>query len=129
MRVLVATRRGQGDRPGDYCFATEGEPVTPFPPPCTMPGRCGCQRGFDGLESDRSTTTAMVADVPTLDLDQLTALLAAAIRRSGHIADDEIESVALDHLDAIRRIVGSLPSGTLVRRDGAGCVADLGGAA
>jgi hypothetical protein len=67
MRLLTATHRGQGDRDGDFCFATGGELVL-VPDACARDrndpdGGCGCGRSFAGMNSHRATTTAMVRDV------------------------------------------------------------------
>jgi hypothetical protein len=67
MKLLTATREGQGDRDGDFCFAVEGELVfAGFV--CARDredpaGGCGCGRAFSGLNSSRATTTALVRDL------------------------------------------------------------------
>lgn len=118
MRMLVATRRGQGDHPGDYCFTAEGEPVTPLLPACTLPELCGCVRGFDGLESDRATTTALVADRTDLTPDQLMILLVEAVERWRNVAEPPSVPAAIDQFDEIRRVADSFPVGTVLRRNG-----------
>src|SRR5947209_1126911 len=80
MKLLTATREGQGDRDGDFCFAVEGELVilggmcaTDRADPVN--GQCGCGRAFAGLASRRATTTASVRD---LDLTRTDLALAIA---------------------------------------------------
>jgi hypothetical protein len=68
MKLLTATHEGQGDRPGDFCHATEGELVL-LGFVCARDradpdGGCGCGRAFSGLSSHRATTTALVREVP-----------------------------------------------------------------
>jgi hypothetical protein len=68
MKLLTATHQGQGDRPGDFCHATEGELVL-VGLVCARDradpdGGCGCGRAFSGLSSHRATTTALVREVP-----------------------------------------------------------------
>jgi hypothetical protein len=77
MRLLTATHERQGERPGDFCYAIEGELVllgfvcaTDEKDP---DGGCGCGRAFSGMSSMRATTTATVRD---LDLSFDDALLA-----------------------------------------------------
>ena len=60
MLVLIATNELQGTAPDDYAWTVEGELVTPVATECASADRCGCARGFPGLESARATTTAMV---------------------------------------------------------------------
>lgn len=62
MKVLVATRCGQGCRPNDYFFAEEGEPVY-LSLVCATDeddpdGSCGCGRAFSGVRSHRATSTS-----------------------------------------------------------------------
>lgn len=68
MKLLTATREGQGERGGDFCFAVEGELVM-LGLVCRADeqnpgsGGCGCGRAFVGLASRRATTTALVRDL------------------------------------------------------------------
>ena len=66
MRVLVATRKTQGQRKNDFCFCNEGELVK-LTFDCDKDGDnpdgpCGCRRAFAGLESAKGTTTARVEE-------------------------------------------------------------------
>jgi hypothetical protein len=67
MMLLTATRKGQGERAGDFSFTVEGELVL-VGPVCARDqadpdGGCGCGRAFSGLSSHRATTTAIVRDL------------------------------------------------------------------
>src|SRR4051812_50008897 len=67
MKLLTATRERQGERPGDFCHAIEGELVL-LGAVCAddernPEGSCGCGRAFAGMSSHRATTTALVRDL------------------------------------------------------------------
>lgn len=75
MRVLVATHETQGEVEGDFSFCMDGELVR-FPiVVCDSGDECGCARCFDGVASQRGTTTAKVVDRPDLDPDLYPELL------------------------------------------------------
>ncbi|MGH3585822.1 MAG: DUF7715 family protein [Pseudonocardia sp.] len=78
MKIMVATARTQGARPGDYHFCIEGELVR-LTEVCARDqadpdGGCGCGRAFGGLGSHRATTTVRVADLPLTMADYALAL-------------------------------------------------------
>jgi hypothetical protein len=83
MLLLTATAETQGQMPGDFCDAIEGELVVSFAD-CHVPAheddlnRCteGCPPRFFGLNSHERTTTAMVHDVRISRDDYLLALSA-----------------------------------------------------
>lgn len=81
MRLLVATRQGQGLEAEDYDDGViAGELVEP------MQGcwdtddpdaeGCGCESQFVGATSRNVTTTAVVAECPDIDRDTLTDIIA-----------------------------------------------------
>lgn len=75
MRVLVATHETQGEVEGDFSFCMDGELVR-FPVVvCRSGDECGCARCFDGVASQRGTTTAKVVDRPDIDPDLYPDLL------------------------------------------------------
>src|SRR4051812_50228392 len=80
MKLLTATRAGQGDRTGDFCFAVEGELVllglVCATDEADPDGGCGCGRAFAGMSSHRATTTALVRDLD-LTYDDLRAAVEA----------------------------------------------------
>ena len=64
MKILVATKEGQGQRKNDFCWAEEGE-VVKFPSECdreTVDGRCGCRRSMSGANSLKGTKTMKVVE-------------------------------------------------------------------
>jgi hypothetical protein len=110
MRVIVATTKTQGQRPGDYFWAVEGELVLVPTLECCEPARCGCGRGFAGLASHRACTTAEVVErgdlTPTLLADlmeedwirqgvEVDALLRAAIEEDVAFVTSALDGLAL----------------------------------
>lgn len=72
MRVLVATHESQGCRTDDFDWCLDGELVW-VAEPCDRDRRgdansCGCGRAFAGMASHRSTTTAIIREMPDLTL-------------------------------------------------------------
>lgn len=124
MKLLTATREGQGDRDGDFCFAVEGELVflgdmcatdrdDPFG------GGCGCGRAFAGLASRRATTTALVRDLD-LTREDLDLAMAGQFEAEGvtaaWIGEDEYAELFDSRVDEMVRFGAVWPEGTIVRR-------------
>lgn len=126
MNVLAATKKTQGRRQNDFCWAVEGELVT-FPViecDCgTTDDACGCHRAMAGLASSRGTTTIHVIDRPELDQGTYYRLIADGLRRQGYIPKGQMEGEVKEWLDDV---VGELvvtasifePGTVLERRDG-----------
>jgi hypothetical protein len=90
MKLLTATREGQGERDGDFCHAVEGELVLVWFA-CAADGddphgRCGCGRSFAGMSSLRATTTAVVRDLD-LSHDDLRVAVEAHLVAAGYGPD------------------------------------------
>jgi hypothetical protein len=69
LKVITATKQTQGQRSNDYTWCVDGEIVIPPVVVCRRDrdnpdGGCGCGRAWAGANSHRSTTTAVVRDVP-----------------------------------------------------------------
>jgi hypothetical protein len=90
MKLLTATREGQGERQGDFCHAVEGELVLVWFACATdgddPHGRCGCGRAFAGMSSLRATTTAVVRDLD-LSRDDLRVAVEAYLVAAGYSPD------------------------------------------
>lgn len=119
MKVLVATSEGQGGADGDYCWTLEGELVYVQAFVCSNP-ECGCDRGFAGLASSRSTTTAKIVDRPDITFDRYLQALADSLARDGWI-DDEDEpgdgfALVWEALSTLMTITRCGAEGDLVRR-------------
>ena len=133
MKVLVATDEQQGHHPTDRAECLEGELVAPGADGCADE-RCGCGRTFHGLASGRTTTTALVVDLPHVSADDLRGALLDRLERSGcaellldgaHPDDADavdvkaaLASVLDEQLDELERVCASHPVGTVVERDG-----------
>ncbi|MEC3976108.1 DUF7715 family protein [Amycolatopsis sp. H20-H5] len=115
MKLLVATARTQGRRKNDFHFCVEGELVW-IGMVCTADeqdpdGGCGCGRAFGGLDSRRSTTTALVAEVPGFSAGDYVEAIRSSIGHQGW--DPSLaEEIAHGQLELIR----DWPPGTVVER-------------
>jgi hypothetical protein len=98
VKVLVATRRTQGERPGDFSWTIDGELVH-FPVVvCALDrkaakageplGGCGCGRSFAGMNSHKAGTTAEVVDLDICRED-FVAALASSLHAGGWVPRDE----------------------------------------
>lgn len=123
MKLLTATREGQGDRDGDFCHAVEGELVfagfvcaTDAADPA---GGCGCGRAFSGLGSRRATTTALVRDLDLTYDDvrgALTDHLVAAGMGPDVIGAVEFEDLVAEEVEQTVRYAQVWRPGTVVGR-------------
>lgn len=101
VKVFVASKRTQGMRDWDMCYAIDGELVMRPPVSCDCPD-CPCERDMVGLGSRAGTTTFTVTDRVDLDVATYRALLSDALLESGWVTgepDDEwLVSFAERHL-------------------------------
>ena len=138
MQVLIATEETQGCAATDFSDALEGELVLYPRSDCDDPV-CGCARGWSGMSSGRSTTTATVAERPGIDVDDLRAAILDALDRSGWVAlireiadlaeesgdtawddpDETIDAIIDEHVEVIEAICRRFDVGTVLRRHGA----------
>ena len=121
MLVLVATKDGQGEIPGDYSWCVEGELVTAVVAECADGDRCGCSRGFPGLASSRATTTAMVADLEHLSEQDVRDAVHDSLERGGWfdlIPEDEAHELVDEHIEVINEICAAFRVGTVLGRIG-----------
>lgn len=77
MKVLVSSKRTQGQRDNDFCWVDVGELVmVPFDLGVHTEEKaddeCGCMRSFSGTKTRKATTTAELieTDTPLVDLIQ-----------------------------------------------------------
>lgn len=115
MKVLVATRRSQGERELDFHDCVDGELVW-ITEPCGRglePGHayCSCSITFVGAASFGMTTTAMVADLELLTPPSYADALRDALRGLPRGALNA-EATA----EALAAIAADLPVGTVVER-------------
>lgn len=115
MKVLVATARTQGWRKGDYHWCVEGELVW-VQEPCAADqrdpdgGRCGCARGFSGLNSHRATTTARVAELD-LERREYEEALRSSLKAQGWPTD-----MVGTQVEALLELTSDLPVGLVIER-------------
>jgi hypothetical protein len=123
MELLTATRQGQGERPGDFCFTIDGELVlvgdTCATDEADPDGGCGCGRAFSGMSSRRATTTAVVREVD-LSYEDLELAVESYYTAAGYSAEllgaDEFAVLVHDSVDEAVKFGGCWPVGSLVRR-------------
>jgi hypothetical protein len=124
MKLLTATTVTQGQRPSDFTWAVDGELVR-LGEICTRDreegpdGGCGCGRGFGGLNSHKSTTTAMVRDLDLTFEDYAEAFRSywqqagwASLADDPAQADGEATEMAAEHAE----IASRYPPGTVLER-------------
>lgn len=112
MKILVATKKTQGQRKNDFNFVKEGE-IVYFGSRCTtghVDDDCGCRRCLIGIASSRGTTTAMVVES---DHDRRTwcDLVGLVLLGLGWIGPRGMAAEAFTWMEAR---VGSFPVGTIV---------------
>ena len=114
MKILVATRRSQGDRKGDFSFCVPGELVylgLVCDTDRLYPSHgCGCSRAFAGLSSHRATTTAEVGDLDFTLADYIEAV-ASGLDQAGWG-----RSSAPEFVEELVGIIAPLAVGTVVGR-------------
>lgn len=125
MKVLVATRRSQGDREGDYMHGVPGELVW-IPPSCDADLKnpangCGCTRGFGGLSSHKAMTTVEVVE-SHMTPEEVRVAFEVSLRDQGWIPpgtpSDVVEEILAETMVDILSHAEAFPLGALIRRDG-----------
>ena len=120
VNVLVATTEGQGDNPGDYAWAVDGELVYIPSLVCDNPG-CGCGRGFAGMASNRATTTALVVERNDLSTNDLSNALSDSLERQGWLSgrwSEADEDLFRDLFQRLLMAASHFPAGSILERDG-----------
>ena len=85
MKVLVATKEGQGSRLSDFHFREELEILRGQMVECHdehVDGRCGCKRSLCGVNRAKATTTFTVED-RDITHDQYVVVLSASLEKQG----------------------------------------------
>jgi hypothetical protein len=86
VKVLVATKEGQGRRYSDFSWTNEGELVG-FAFECdtdkdNIDGGCGCRRSMSGFDSRKATTTFKVID-KNITKDEFITLYLESEKKAG----------------------------------------------
>jgi hypothetical protein len=101
MKIITATAATQGQRVNDFNWCIEGEVVMPPIVICRSDrddpdGNCGCGRGWSGANSHRSTTTAVVREVP-FTLADYTEAIWSSLEQSGwwpmYVDDEDVRNM------------------------------------
>ena len=121
MKVLVATKEGQGVRQNDFSWVPEGE-IVHFANECDrdrddVDGHCGCRRAMVGIECGKATTTMKVAELDTTEQRVFERL------KRHYMEDwlmDEIraEKMARDELKDLKRIAKTFRVGAVLEKRG-----------
>ena len=117
MKVLVATERGQGTRPDDYSWTSEGELVRLDDCPDRY---CRCT-GFSGVESHRVTSTALVVEREDLTPELLADIFERNWVASGYgeyLTPEELRELAEEDVLTVMCHLEDLEPGTVVGRTG-----------
>ncbi len=120
MKILVATKEGQGVRDNDFCFVPRGEPIR-LSTVCNtdrghVDGNCGCSRSFVGLFCMKGTTTVMVCDWPIDSVGYL-ELVYASIRRAELdvlLGDDAAKEMGAEWASRVIDFCEPLEIGTVI---------------
>ncbi|MGC0252419.1 DUF7715 family protein [Pseudactinotalea sp. Z1748] len=121
MRVLIATRRTNGDVANDvdYCVAGELLMIGEYCDCCRIdPGSCGCGIAFSGLNSHRMTTTAIVAEV-ALSEAEVREAIRSSLRAGGWFDADEpelAEQMVAEAWQRIQHVATHFEVGTVLGR-------------
>ena len=120
-KTLVSTHLTQGhgtDGASDFCFATDGELVdlAGFVC-CSWDSACGCGRAFTGIDSEKATTTAVVADVDLNVNDLIDRYVGHQRRLWGELDVEDAELIVAGQAehDTIQEVIDDLPVGSIVR--------------
>ena len=115
--MLVATERGQGTRPDDYSWTSEGELVRLDDCPDRY---CRCT-GFSGVESHRVTSTALVVEREDLTPELLADIFERNRVASGYgeyLTPEELRELAEEDVLTVMCHLEDLEPGTVVGRTG-----------
>ncbi len=114
MKIIVATKKTQGQRPGDFNFVPEGEVVIVSDCDCLHEG-CECSRSMVGVLCRRGTTTMKVIE-SDLTRDEYLRLIRDANKGYAELGIDQ--SVFDEQADALLELAMQFPMGTVIERDG-----------
>jgi hypothetical protein len=121
MKVLVATKDGQGIRKNDFCWVPEGE-IVHFGFECDrdkedIDGFCGCRRAMVGLECAKATTTMKVAEVP-VKKKEIFERLKKHYRKDWKMKAKAAEKIARDEMKDLVGVVVPVQLGAVIEKRG-----------
>jgi len=121
MKVLVATKEGQGIRKNDFCWVPEGE-IVHFGFECDgdkddIDGCCGCRRAMVGIDCAKATTTMKVMELPVKRRD-ITEQLKKHYQGDWKMKASVAEKMARDEIKEMVGIADKFPVGAIVEKRG-----------
>jgi hypothetical protein len=116
MRIIVATNERQGERPGDFCEADEGEIVIPVLCDGTHDG-CSCDRLFIGVRTGKDTTTAAVVESDMSAEEYRSAISESELIRE-YTELGMSPRVARRHADELLQLARQFAAGAVIERKG-----------
>ena len=122
-KILVSTKRMQGQRRNDFCWVPEGE-IVGFTGECDddgIDGSCGCRRSFTGLECGKGTTTVEVAYCPQFGPKRLARMIFTRMEADGWVrglGEDEARQMAEADAKELLRLASAWPPGQVVEKRG-----------
>jgi len=122
MKLLVSTKRGQGQRPTDFNFVPEDEPLM-FAFECDtdkkdVDGVCGCRRSMSGLYCGRGTTTFKVAEVDDMTPERLEQELTSYYQKAWKLDEAEAQEWAKEDVPQLIDVASSMPEGQVIEKRG-----------
>jgi hypothetical protein len=107
LKIITATAQTQGQRSNDYDWCVEGEIV--------MPPVVVCRRDRDNPDSHRSTTTAVVRDVPISTREYVEAIR-SSLEHGGWWPDVVDTQEVVIMATELMNLAQSYPVGTVLER-------------
>ena len=122
MKVLVATKKGQGKRKNDFMWCNENELVG-FGSECDrekIDGNCGCKRSLVGLANHRATTTFKVIEVEIHPMNLLESIKQSLIDGgwAKYMNEKELNKLAREDMRSILELSRSFSVGKTIERRG-----------
>jgi hypothetical protein len=124
MKVMVATKTGQGKRKNDFCWTKEGELVK-FGLECDrelVDGHCGCRRSFCGFDTSKATTTATIEERDIIRAEFID-LMKKALEREGWFRPKDVDSgLSVQEIeqeaDELLSMAKGFPVGAIIEKRG-----------
>jgi len=120
MKVLVATKEGQGGRKNNFSWTEDGEFVG-FTFECDgerIDGSCGCRRSFAGLHSHKATTTATVKE-SAITPEEFMTIHRKSMEEGGWVKPDSTDAGwVADDAKELLRLASVFPVGAIIEKRG-----------
>ncbi len=118
MKVLMATKEGQGTRKNDFSHTQESEFVI-FAIECdceSVDGVCGCKRSMIGMTSAVATTTFKVAEIQMTKEEYLSKIRNHWIKTGWmkYLKENDVKSEGKELME----IASHFPVGTILEKRG-----------